>query len=56
MIYIKNFIRKIFARLRENIRKSNKREDEEIKRYVDVLYEEDRFNKSLFGIHQGRRW
>ena len=56
MIRIKNFIRKMLARLHEIIKESNKREDEDIKRYVDTLYREDRFNKSLFGIHQGRRW
>lgn len=56
MIRIKNFIRKMLVRLHEIIKESNKREDEEIKRYVDTLYREDSFNKSLFGIHQGRRW
>lgn len=56
MIRIKNFIRKMLTHLHEMIKESNKREDEDIKRYVDTLYREDRFNKSLFGIHQGRRW
>lgn len=56
MIRIRNFIRKMLACLHEIIKESNKHKDEEIKQYVDTLYREDCFNKSLFDIHQGRRW
>lgn len=56
MIRIKNFIRRLLTCLNEIVREMNRQEDEEIKQYVDTLYREDCFNKSLFGIHQGRRW